>query len=183
MTRIPLPAHGRPVSWGNGRGSEGILGGWGRLSGGPYSRRAPPLPRCRAYGPRHDPSRQSLPPPSLPDLPVDAVERIRIATIDSQSEGHPPRLRLGVAAVRGLVPRSGYQALPAHPTVIAAYLVDAAETVDENGERAYSTQSLGKWSSAIFDRHRRAGVDLEPSGARTGAPDRIWDPAAICQPR
>lgn len=100
----------------------------------------------------------------LPDLPVDVVERIRIATIDSQSEGTRRAYASAWRRFEGWCRRNGYQALPAHPATVAAYLVDAAETVDENGERAYSTMSLGKWTSAIFDRHRRAGMDPNPAG-------------------
>ncbi|SRX96055.1 integrase family protein [Tsukamurella paurometabola DSM] [Mycobacterium shimoidei] len=98
-----------------------------------------------------------------PDLAPDVVARIRSATISSQSEG---TRRAYVSAWRrfeGWCRRSGYESLPAHPTVIAAYLVDAAETIDESGERAYSPQSLGKWIAAIGDRHRRVGIDPNPA--------------------
>lgn len=98
-----------------------------------------------------------------PDLPVDVVERIRVATIDSQSEGTRRAYASAWRRFDWWCRRSGYESLPAHPTVIAAYLVDAAETVTENGERAYSTVSLGKWCAAIFDRHRRAGMDPNPA--------------------
>ncbi|QZT56210.1 site-specific integrase [Mycolicibacterium austroafricanum] len=98
-----------------------------------------------------------------PDLPVDVVERIRCATIDSQSEGTRRAYSSAWRRFEGWCQRSGYEALPAHPTVIAAYLVDAAETINPDGERAYSTMSLGKWTSAIFDRHRRAGMDPNPA--------------------
>ena len=99
-----------------------------------------------------------------PDLPPDAVERIRLATIDSQSEGTRRAYSSAWRRFEGWCRRNGYESLPAHPTVIAAYLVDAAETVNQDGERAYSTMSLGKWTSAIFDRHRRAGMDPNPAG-------------------
>lgn len=98
-----------------------------------------------------------------PDLASDVVERIRAATIDSQSEGTRRAYASAWRRFEGWCRRSGYESLPAHPTVIAAYLVDAAETVAENGERAYSTMTLGKWTAAIFDRHRRAGMDPNPA--------------------
>ncbi|KAF0967277.1 site-specific integrase [Gordonia sp. YY1] len=98
-----------------------------------------------------------------PDLPVDVVERIRMATIDSQSEGTRRAYSSAWRRFEGWCRRSGYESLPAHPTVIAAYLVDAAETVNGNGERAYSTVTLSKWTAAIFDRHRRAGLDPNPA--------------------
>lgn len=100
----------------------------------------------------------------LPDLPVDVVERIRIATIDSQSEGTRRAYASAWRRFEGWCRTNGHQALPAHPATIAAYLVDAAETVNENGERAYSAVTLSKWTAAIFDRHRRAGVDPNPAG-------------------
>ncbi|QZH66749.1 site-specific integrase [Mycolicibacterium farcinogenes] len=99
----------------------------------------------------------------VPDLASDVVERIRLTTIDSQSEGTRRAYASAWRRFEGWCQRSGYESLPAHPTVIAAYLVDAAETVTENGERAYSTMSLGKWCAAIFDRHRRAGLDPNPA--------------------
>lgn len=121
--------------------------------------------RCRGIGPTV--RRMILPAVTagaeLPDLPVDVVERIRIATIDSQSEGTRRAYSSAWRRFEGWCRRNGYESLPAHPTVIAAYLVDAAETVTENGERAYSTVSLGKWCAAIFDRHRRAGVEPNPA--------------------
>lgn len=98
----------------------------------------------------------------VPDLPVDVVERIRVATVSSQSEGTRRAYASAWRRFEGWCRRNGYQALPAHPAVIAAYLVDAAETVDEEGERAYATVTLNKWTAAIFDRHRRAGIDPNP---------------------
>ncbi|RIS02734.1 site-specific integrase [Mycobacteroides abscessus] len=99
----------------------------------------------------------------VPDLPVDVVERIRVATVSSQSEGTRRAYASAWRRFEGWCRRSGYESLPAHPTVIAAYLVDAAETVTESGVRAYSTMTLGKWTAAIFDRHRRAGLDPNPA--------------------
>ncbi|WP_100522404.1 site-specific integrase [Mycobacteroides abscessus] len=100
----------------------------------------------------------------VPDLPVDVVERIRVATIDSQSEGTRRAYSSAWRRFEGWCRRNGHQVLPAHPATIAAYLVDAAETVNPDGERAYSTVTLSKWTAAIFDRHRRAGLDPNPAG-------------------
>ena len=134
----------------------------GGCRGCPYSRRAPPLLR---FGPTF--SRMSLPAVTasaeLPDLPVDVVERIRSAAIDSQSPGTRRAYASAWRRFEWWCRRNGHQSLPAHPTVIAAYLVDAAETVDERGVRAYSTQSVGKWTAAIADRHRRAGLEPNPA--------------------
>lgn len=55
-----------------------------------------------------------------------------------------------------------YQPLPARPEVIAAYLVDAAETVDDDGRHAYAPATLTKWLAAIADRHRRCTEGFDP---------------------
>ncbi|ALM19097.1 site-specific integrase [Mycobacteroides abscessus] len=99
----------------------------------------------------------------VPDLASDVVERIRAATIDSQSEGTRRAYASAWRRFEWWCRTNGYEALPAHPAVIAAYLVDAAETVAENGERAYSTVTLSKWTAAVFDRHRRAGMNPNPA--------------------
>nr|WP_231857511.1 tyrosine-type recombinase/integrase [Tsukamurella pulmonis] len=57
----------------------------------------------------------------------------------------------------------GYAALPAHPATVAAYLVSAARTLTEEGGKAYAPSTLGRWLSAIADRHRRAGVAEPPT--------------------
>ncbi|MCW1823132.1 site-specific integrase [Mycobacterium senegalense] len=98
-----------------------------------------------------------------PDLAPDVVERIRSATVSSQSEGTRRAYESAWRRFEGWCRIHGHQPLPAHPATIAAYLVDAAETVAENGERAYSTMTLGKWTAAIFDQHRRAGLDPNPA--------------------
>lgn len=98
-----------------------------------------------------------------PDLASDVVERIRIATIDSQSEGTRRAYSSAWRRFEHWCRIHGYESLPAHPATVAAYLVDAAETVNPNGERAYSTMSLGKWTAAIADRHRRAGMEPNPA--------------------
>jgi integrase len=99
----------------------------------------------------------------LPDLAPDVVERIRSATISSQSEGTRRAYASGWRRFEGWCHRSGFTALPAHPATIAAYLVGAADTTDESGERAYAPPTLGQWSAAIFDRHRRAGIVPNPA--------------------
>lgn len=98
-----------------------------------------------------------------PDLAGDVVERIRSATISSQSQGTRRAYASAWRRLEGWCRLNGYEALPAHPTVIAACLVDAAEAIDTEGKRAYSTMTMAKWSAAIFDRHRRAGVTPNPA--------------------
>ncbi|MCZ4080407.1 integrase [Rhodococcus sp. H36-A4] len=53
-------------------------------------------------------------------------------------------------------------ALPAHPVTVAAYLVDAADTCDEAGERAYAVATFGTWIAAINHQYRITGY-LSPS--------------------
>lgn len=48
-------------------------------------------------------------------------------------------------------------ALPAHPVTVAAYLVDAADTLTSEGERAYAPATFSKWTAAISHVHRRNG--------------------------
>lgn len=101
--------------------------------------------------------------PQPPDLAPDVVERIRSATISSQSQGTRRAYESAWRRFEWWCRTNGHQPLPAHPATIAAYLVDAAETVAENGERAYSTMTLGKWTAAVSDRHRRAGITPNPA--------------------
>jgi integrase len=98
-----------------------------------------------------------------PDLAPDVLERIRSAAVSSQSEGTRRAYTSAWRRFEGWCRRSGYGALPAHPATIAAYVVDAAETITPDGQRAYSTMTLGKWVAAIADRHRRAGVEPNPA--------------------
>ncbi|MGA9871180.1 MAG: tyrosine-type recombinase/integrase [Rhodococcus sp. (in: high G+C Gram-positive bacteria)] len=58
--------------------------------------------------------------------------------------------------------REGHIALPAHPVTVAAYLVDAADTRTEAGERAYAVATFGTWIAAINHQHRTTG-HLSPS--------------------
>ncbi|WP_222684275.1 hypothetical protein [Rhodococcoides corynebacterioides] len=53
--------------------------------------------------------------------------------------------------------RHGHDALPAHPVTVAAYLVDAADTVTAAGEKAYAASTLSAWVAAINHYHRTAG--------------------------
>lgn len=52
-----------------------------------------------------------------------------------------------------------HQSLPAHPATVAAYLVDAADTLTPDGSKAYAPSTFGKWVAAIADRHRSTGRD------------------------
>ena len=52
---------------------------------------------------------------------------------------------------------NGHAALPAHPATVAAYLVEAAETIGDDGERAFAPATLSKWVAAIAHHHRAGG--------------------------
>ena len=51
----------------------------------------------------------------------------------------------------------GHTSMPAHPMVVAAYLIDAADTYTEAGDRAYAPATLSRWVAALGHHHRRAG--------------------------
>ena len=51
----------------------------------------------------------------------------------------------------------GHTSMPAHPMVVAAYLINAADTYTEDGERAYAPATLSRWVAALGHYHRRAG--------------------------
>lgn len=52
----------------------------------------------------------------------------------------------------------GHPPLPAHPATVAAYLVDAADTLTGAGEKAYSPSTLNRWVSVIGHYHRTANL-------------------------
>jgi integrase len=53
----------------------------------------------------------------------------------------------------------GFDALPTAPLTVAAYLVDAAETLDEGtGQPAYAPATLTRWSAAIGAVHEARGL-------------------------
>ena len=52
----------------------------------------------------------------------------------------------------------GHHPLPAHPATVAAYLVDAADTLTDVGEKAYSPSTLNRWVSVIGHYHRTANL-------------------------
>lgn len=81
---------------------------------------------------------------------------------------------------------NGHVTLPAHPITVAAYLVDAADTRTETGERAYAVATFGTWIAAINHQHRTTGhlsscahelVTATLSGIRRELRQRGTDPA------
>ena len=103
----------------------------------------------------------------VPDLEPILRERILCAAGNSQSSGTRRAYDSAWRRFTDWCAANGYTALPAHPATVAAYLVEAADTVTEDGRRAYSPATLAKWVAAVTDRHRRFGVDVPPTHHET----------------
>ncbi|OZF53102.1 site-specific integrase [Rhodococcus sp. 14-2470-1a] len=97
-----------------------------------------------------------------PEIPPAVAKRIAKAVESSRSEGTRRTYAAGWRRFTGWCDREGHVALPAHPVTVAAYLVDAADTRIETGERAYSVATFGTWIAAINYQHRTTG-HLSPS--------------------
>lgn len=97
-------------------------------------------------------------------LAPDVAQRIAQATSSSRSAGTKRAYDSAWRRFDAWCQRNGHQPLPANPAVIAAYLVDAADTRDTGGQRAYAPATLTKWIAAITDRHRRSGLTAIPTG-------------------
>jgi integrase len=94
---------------------------------------------------------------SAPVLPEAAVSRIAQAVSTSRAEGTRRTYASAWRRFESWCTTHGHTALPAHPVTVAAYLVDAADTYDSAGERAYAPMTLARWVSAIGHHHRTAG--------------------------
>ncbi|MFC8181684.1 tyrosine-type recombinase/integrase [Rhodococcus sp. NPDC057297] len=97
-----------------------------------------------------------------PKIPPAVAARIAKAVESSRSEGTRRTYAAGWRRFVGWCEREGHGALPAHPVTVAAYLVDAADTRTEAGERAYAVATFGTWIAAINHQHRTTG-HLSPS--------------------
>ncbi|WP_256895238.1 integrase [Rhodococcus sp. 1163] len=97
-----------------------------------------------------------------PEIPAAVAKRIAKAVESSRSEGTRCTYAAGWRRFAGWCEREGHAALPAHPVTVAAYLVDAADTRTETGERAYVVATFGTWIAAINHQHRTIG-HLSPS--------------------
>ncbi|QXF83818.1 tyrosine-type recombinase/integrase [Rhodococcus pyridinivorans] len=113
---------------------------------------------------RHpDPSDASVPTaskpaaPSVPVLPVETLTQVAGTAGRSRSESTRRNYAADWARFTAWCAREGHVALPAHPLTVAAYLHEAASTVTEVGERAYSPSTLARWIAGIGFHHRRAG--------------------------
>nr|WP_241032077.1 site-specific integrase [Rhodococcus pseudokoreensis] len=95
---------------------------------------------------------------AAPELSDQTVAHITGALEASHSAGTRRVYASDWRRFRGWCERSGHAALPAHPVTVAAYLVDAAETLTDVGERAYSPSTLNRWISVIGHYHRAANL-------------------------
>ncbi len=95
--------------------------------------------------------------PSVPVLPADTLTQVAGTAARSRSESTRRNYAADWHRFTAWCAREGHAALPAHPLTVAAYLHDAAATVTEAGERAYSPSTLARWVAGIGFHHRRAG--------------------------
>ncbi|WP_037192558.1 tyrosine-type recombinase/integrase [Rhodococcus rhodochrous] len=95
--------------------------------------------------------------PSVPVLPVETLTQVAGTAARSRSESTRRNYAADWARFTAWCQREGHAVLPAHPLTVAAYLHDAAVTVTEAGERAYSPATLARWVAGIGYHHRRAG--------------------------
>ncbi|MGU3438462.1 tyrosine-type recombinase/integrase [Actinomycetes bacterium M1A6_2h] len=95
--------------------------------------------------------------PLVPQVPPEVEARIAGAVESSRSPGTRRTYASAWRRFTGWSGAHGHHALPAHPVTVAAYLVDAADTRNETGERAYAASTLGRWVAAINHHHRTNG--------------------------
>ncbi|WP_328810660.1 site-specific integrase [Rhodococcus sp. NBC_00294] len=94
---------------------------------------------------------------AAPTIPAAVTARIAAAVESSRSAGTRRAYASGWRRFTDWCIRNGHVALPAHPVTVAAYLVDAADTVTAAGERAYAAGTLSAWASAINHFHQTSG--------------------------
>ncbi|WP_032374103.1 site-specific integrase [Rhodococcoides fascians] len=97
-----------------------------------------------------------------PEIPPAVAKRIASAVHSSWSEGTRKTYAAAWRRFTTWCETNGHVTLPAHPITVAAYLVDAADTRTETGERAYAVATFGTWIAAISHQHRTTG-HLSPS--------------------
>ncbi|WP_277371966.1 site-specific integrase [Rhodococcus rhodochrous] len=95
--------------------------------------------------------------PAVPSLPSETLSQVAGAASRSRSESTRRNYTADWQRFTAWCQREGHAALPAHPLTVAAYLHEAAATVTEAGERAYSPSTLARWVAGIGYHHRRAG--------------------------
>jgi integrase len=97
-----------------------------------------------------------------PEIPPAVAKRIAAAVQSSRSEGTRKTYAAAWRRFTNWCETNGHVTLPAHPITVAAYLVDAADTRTETGERAYAVATFATWIAAINHQHRTTG-HLSPS--------------------
>ncbi len=95
--------------------------------------------------------------PAFPALPPETLTQVAGTAARSRSESTRRNYAADWHRFTAWCAREGHDPLPAHPLTVAAYLHDAAATVTEAGERAYSPSTLARWVAGIGFHHRRAG--------------------------
>lgn len=92
-----------------------------------------------------------------PDLTDSMAAKIMQSMSASRSDGTLKTYASAWRRFESWCQTNGHAALPAHPTTVAAYLVDAADTFTPDGERAFAPATLSKWVAGISHTHRRSG--------------------------
>ncbi|MEO9330380.1 tyrosine-type recombinase/integrase [Gordonia aurantiaca] len=101
--------------------------------------------------------------PALPDISVATAARIAASVGSARAPGTRATYASAWRRFTTWCITEGHTALPAHPVTVAAYLVAAADTLAEDGTRAYAPATLARWVAAIAHHHRQAGQP-SPSG-------------------
>lgn len=94
---------------------------------------------------------------AAPHLTDSMTIRITESMSASRSDGTMRAYASAWRRFEGWCQTNGHGALPAHPDTVAAYLVDAADTVTPDGQRAFAPATFSKWVAAIAHVHRRSG--------------------------
>ncbi|OZF42702.1 site-specific integrase [Rhodococcus sp. 14-2470-1a] len=97
-----------------------------------------------------------------PEISPAVAKRIASALQSSRAEGTRKTYDAAWRRFTSWCESNGHVTLPANPITVAAYLVDAADTRTETGERAYAVATFGTWIAAINHQHRTTG-HLSPS--------------------
>ncbi|RZL83052.1 MAG: site-specific integrase [Rhodococcus sp. (in: high G+C Gram-positive bacteria)] len=114
-------------------------------------------------GPRELPAAAAAGGAAFPDLPETMTARIGRSMAESRSEGTRRAYTSAWRRFEHWCRRHGHASLPAHAATVAAYLVDAADTIGPDGVRVYAPATLTKWVAAIAHQHHRTGHE-SPTG-------------------
>jgi len=95
----------------------------------------------------------------FPDLSAEVAARIERSMASARSAATRRAYDSAWRRFETWCTAAGHISLPAHPATVAAYLVDAADSLTVDGVRAYAPSTFGKWVAAITDRHRGLGHD------------------------